>query len=108
MRIVKPERTRGAATRSPVEGEHIGAGQDDGGTARERTYRIVLVGFGNIGRGVARVLRDQGENLARQYSMRVQIVAVSDPLRGNVYDPEGLPPGHRYFAPHDSDPNTTP
>lgn len=93
MRIVKPERIRGAETRSSVEGEPVGAGQNDGGTPLERTYRIVLVGFGNVGQGVARVLRDRGEDLARLYGMRAEIVAVSDPLRGNLYDPEGLSPG---------------
>jgi homoserine dehydrogenase len=58
----------------------------------ERVYRLVVVGFGNVGQGVARVLRDRGEDLARQYGVRAKVVAVSDPLRGNVYDPEGLAP----------------
>jgi homoserine dehydrogenase len=54
--------------------------------------RLLLVGFGNVGQGLARVLRDRGEELARRFGMRAEIVAVSDPLRGNVHDPEGLRP----------------
>ena len=57
-----------------------------------RSCRLALIGFGNVGQGFARILRDQGPELARQFEIDLKIVAVSDPLKGSVYDPEGLDP----------------
>lgn len=57
-----------------------------------RSYRLALIGFGNVGQGFAQILRDQGTELARQFDIDLKIVAVSDPLKGSVYQPEGLAP----------------
>ncbi len=57
------------------------------------TYRLSMIGFGNVGQGLAQILRDRGEALAEQYGARFQIVAISDLMKGSVYDPEGLDPG---------------
>lgn len=57
-----------------------------------RTYRLALIGFGNVGQGFAQILRDQGPELARQFNIDLKIVAVSDPLKGSVYRPEGFAP----------------
>lgn len=56
------------------------------------TYRLALIGFGNVGQGFAQILRDQGDHLARQFGVAVTIVAVSDLLKGCLYDPDGLSP----------------
>ena len=55
-----------------------------------RSYRLALIGFGNVGQGFAQILRDRGPELARQFEIDLKIVAVSDLLKGSVYDPEGL------------------
>ncbi len=57
-----------------------------------RSYRLALIGFGNVGQGFAEILRDQGDGLARQFGIELKIVAVSDPLKGSVYQPEGFSP----------------
>jgi homoserine dehydrogenase len=57
-----------------------------------RSYRLALIGFGNVGQGFAEILRDQGPELARQFDIDLKIVAISDPLKGSVYRPEGLAP----------------
>ena len=57
-----------------------------------RSYRLALIGFGNVGQGFAQILRDQGPELARQFETDFKIVAVSDPLKGSLYQPEGLAP----------------
>lgn len=54
-----------------------------------RTYRLILVGFGNVGQGFAQILREQSEELAAQ-GLQALIVAVSDPLKGSVYRPDGF------------------
>lgn len=57
-----------------------------------RSYRLALIGFGNVGQGFAQILRDQGPELARQFDIDLKITAVSDPLKGSAYDPEGFAP----------------
>ena len=54
------------------------------------TYRLALIGFGNVGQGLAQILRDRGAVLEEQFGLRLQIVAVSDLLKGSLYDPAGL------------------
>jgi homoserine dehydrogenase len=57
-----------------------------------RSYRLALIGFGNVGQGFAQILRDQGNELAKQFDLELKIVAVSDPLKGSASDPEGFAP----------------
>lgn len=57
-----------------------------------RTYRLAIIGFGNVGQGFASILRDRGEELAQKFGARCQIVAVCDFLKGSVHDPKGLSP----------------
>ena len=56
------------------------------------SYRLALIGFGNVGQGFAQILRDRGADLAQRFGVEFQIVAVSDLQRGSVYAPEGLDP----------------
>jgi homoserine dehydrogenase len=56
------------------------------------TYRLALIGFGNVGQGFAQILRDRGETIASEHGARLVIVAVSDLLKGSLYDPQGLDP----------------
>jgi len=55
-----------------------------------KTYRLALIGFGNVGQGLAQILQDRGEKLAQLYGAQFKIVAVSDLLKGSVYQPDGL------------------
>lgn len=55
-----------------------------------KTYRLALIGFGNVGQGLATILRDHGSRLQRQFGVGWQIVAVNTLRRGSVYNPYGL------------------
>jgi homoserine dehydrogenase len=57
------------------------------------TYRLALIGFGNVGQGFAQLMKERGATLEQQFGVGFQIVAISDLLRGSVYDPAGLDPG---------------
>lgn len=57
-----------------------------------RTYRLALIGFGNVGQGLAQILQERGDMLAQRFGARFQIVAISDLLKGSLYDPDGLDP----------------
>lgn len=58
-----------------------------------KTYRLVMIGFGNVGQGFAQILNERGQSIAQQEGVQFQIVAVSDLLKGSLYNPEGLNPG---------------
>jgi homoserine dehydrogenase len=57
-----------------------------------RTYRLAVIGFGNVGQGLAQILDERGAWLRAQFDMDVRITAVSDLRLGSVYDPGGLSP----------------
>jgi homoserine dehydrogenase len=56
------------------------------------TYRVVLVGFGAVGQGLAQILRDHSARLAQRYSAALRLVAVCTRSRGSLYNPDGLDP----------------
>jgi homoserine dehydrogenase len=57
-----------------------------------RTFRLALIGFGNVGQGFAQILRDRGDWLAKRFGLRLSIVAVNDMQRGSLYAPDRLDP----------------
>lgn len=54
------------------------------------TYRLALIGFGNVNRALAQIIADDGAGMAERLGFELSIVAVSDLFLGSVYDPEGL------------------
>ncbi len=54
------------------------------------THRLALIGFGTVGQGLAEILLAKGDELAARYGVRFQIVAVSDLLKGSLYNHAGL------------------
>ena len=57
-----------------------------------KTYRLALIGFGNVGQGFAQILVERGAWLKEHAELDLVIVAVSDQLKGSLYDPNGLDP----------------
>jgi homoserine dehydrogenase len=57
-----------------------------------RTYRLAIIGFGNVGQGLAQILAERGDELRNLFGADVRISAVSDIRLGSVYDPHGLSP----------------
>ncbi len=55
-----------------------------------KTYRIAMIGFGNVGQGFATILQNHASMLAETHGVAVQIVAVSTRSKGSVYHPDGL------------------
>lgn len=55
-----------------------------------RTVRLALIGFGNVGQGLAQILYDKANLYAEKFDLRFLIVAVSDLIYGSAYDPHGL------------------
>lgn len=55
-----------------------------------QVYRLAFIGFGNVGQGLARILLDRRDWLRDQFEATFQVVAVSDFVKGSLYDPDGL------------------
>ncbi|HET7580713.1 MAG TPA: homoserine dehydrogenase [Bacillales bacterium] len=52
--------------------------------------RLAMVGFGGVGQGLAEILLNKKESLKEEYGFEAIIVAISDVIKGSLYDPEGL------------------
>ena len=55
-----------------------------------QTVRLALIGFGNVGQGLAQILYDKRNTYADKFGLNFIIVAVTDLIYGSAYDPEGL------------------
>lgn len=53
-------------------------------------HKLALIGFGNVGQGLAQILRDKGPVLQQNLNFAAQIVAVTSLSRGSLYHPAGL------------------
>lgn len=58
-----------------------------------RTFRLALIGFGNVGQGLATILRDHGPTITGQHGADFRIVAVNTARSGSIYNPDGIDPG---------------
>ncbi len=53
-------------------------------------FRLAFIGFGTVGQGLAELLLKKEEVLRNRFGFEWRTVAVSDMLKGSVYDPDGL------------------
>ncbi|MCP4546903.1 MAG: homoserine dehydrogenase [bacterium] len=52
--------------------------------------KIAMIGFGNVGQGLADILVEKKAKLKRKQGYEFKVVAISDFKLGSVYDPDGL------------------
>ena len=55
-----------------------------------KQVRLGLIGFGNVGQGLAQILMESRIEYIETFGLDLKIVAVVDALKGSVYDPQGL------------------
>ncbi len=53
-------------------------------------FKLAFIGFGTVGQGLTEILLEKKEMLAKKYDLKFSIVAISDMLKGSVYDKQGL------------------
>jgi homoserine dehydrogenase len=53
-------------------------------------WKIAIIGFGNVSQGLIRILASKKEILKEKYKFEFQLMAISDPAKGSVYDENGL------------------
>ncbi len=53
-------------------------------------FRLAFIGFGVVGQGLAEILLESRDELKERFGFEYEVVAISDKLKGSVYNPEGL------------------
>ncbi len=53
-------------------------------------FKLALIGFGVVGQGLAEILVQDKEKLANEQNFNFKVVAISDKLKGSVYNENGL------------------
>jgi len=52
--------------------------------------KLLLIGFGTVGQGLAELLIGKQKELQDQYGLEIQVVGIGDMLKGSVYNPGGI------------------
>jgi homoserine dehydrogenase len=52
--------------------------------------RLLLLGFGTVGQGLAELLIEKKGVLGQDYGLDVKVVGIADMLKGSVYNPDGV------------------
>ncbi|RLF42071.1 MAG: homoserine dehydrogenase [Thermoplasmata archaeon] len=53
-------------------------------------WKIAFIGFGTVGQGFAEILLEKKELLRERFDIKYRVVAISDMLKGSIYDKNGL------------------
>jgi homoserine dehydrogenase len=53
-------------------------------------FRIAFIGFGVVGQGLAEILVEQKHILKERYDFDFKVVAISDTMKGSVFEAKGL------------------
>jgi homoserine dehydrogenase len=54
------------------------------------SYKLAFVGFGVVGQGFAQLLEEKRDFLRSKFGLEYTVTAISDPVKGSVYQEEGL------------------
>jgi homoserine dehydrogenase len=53
-------------------------------------FKLAFIGFGTVGQGLAEILLEKKEMLEKNYNFNWTVVAISDTMKGSVYEKNGL------------------
>ena len=53
-------------------------------------FKLGFIGFGTVGQGLTEILLEKKDMLAEKFDFQYSVVAVSDIMKGSVYDENGL------------------
>ena len=54
------------------------------------SYKLAFIGFGVVGQGLATLLKEKREFLKKNFGLEYVVTAISDPVKGSIYQEEGL------------------
>lgn len=52
--------------------------------------RLLLIGFGTVGQGLAELLLEKKELLKKDYGITYEVIGIADTLKGNIINPDGI------------------
>jgi len=52
--------------------------------------KLLFVGFGTVGQGLAELLVEKKEHLAKEFGLDTSVVGIADELKGSLFNPHGL------------------
>ncbi len=55
-------------------------------------YKLALIGFGNVGQGLAEILAQKTSLLLEKFDVEIRIVAICDLYKGSIANPDGFDP----------------
>lgn len=53
---------------------------------------LALIGYGNVAQGLTQILLQEEDRYAEKFGLRFHISAITDPIKGTAFDPDGLSP----------------
>ena len=53
-------------------------------------FNLAFIGFGTVGQGLTEILLEKKDMLSEKYGFTCNVVAISDIMKGSVYDKDGL------------------
>ena len=53
-------------------------------------FKLAFIGYGTVGQGLTEILLEKKDMLAEKFDFKWKIVAISDIMKGSVYDENGL------------------
>ena len=53
-------------------------------------FKLAFIGFGTVGQGLCEILIEKRDILAKKYNFHYKVVAISDIMKGSIYDEKGL------------------
>lgn len=53
-------------------------------------FKLAFIGFGTVGQGLSEILLEKKDMLAEKYNFHFVVVAISDIMKGSIYDENGL------------------
>jgi homoserine dehydrogenase len=56
-----------------------------------KSYRLILVGFGNVGKAFVNLIHNKQAEIAEQYKVEISITGIATGRHGFAIDPEGIP-----------------
>jgi len=57
-----------------------------------KKYKLAIIGFGNVGQGLAKIINDKNQLLSKTFGIELSIVAVCDLYKGSIANENGLDP----------------
>ncbi|MDP7591380.1 MAG: homoserine dehydrogenase [Litorilituus sp.] len=57
-----------------------------------KKYKLAIIGFGNVGQGLIKIIRDKNLLIQKTFGVELSIVAICDIYNGSLYNPDGLDP----------------